>query len=347
MNKPQEIVKRVKQANPISWFLRSRFAKGFIGFVQRKQFLGYKGISWYSVFEYFVRWVDAKELHLRSSALSFSFFLSLFPTVIFFFTLIAYLPFEQSPEEILFFLEGVVPHNSFRIIKSTLIDILKHQRSGLLSVGFLLAVYFSTNGFHSLMNTLNKYGKEKETRSFWKQRMIAIILAVIVSLAILLSVFLITAGNWAIQWLDQTKYFPSKITPVLLFALNNGMVVLIILTIISCIYYFAPSKHSKWKFLTPGSVFSSVVTLLSTYLFSLYVNQFNAYNKIYGSIGALIVIMLLIYINTYILLLGYELNVVIEKALDEVRSRKRKKQNLVYVGPQNEPGTDATRVAED
>jgi membrane protein len=319
MSRQQKIVDKVKGINLMGWFIRSRFAKGFITFAQRKQFLRYKEISWYTVFEFFVRWVDKKDLHLRTSALSFSFFLSLFPTVIFFFTLIAYLPFKQSPDEILFFLEGIIPRNAFIIVKSTLVDILKHQRSGLLSIGFLLAIYFSTNGFHSLMNTLNRYGKEKETRSFWKQRMIAIILAIIVSLSVLISVLLVTGGNWLIHWFDKTKYFPSKITPSLLFILNNGIVVTIILTIVSCIYYFAPSKHSKWKFFTAGSVFACFVTLLTTYLFTLYVNQFNAYNKVYGSIGALIVVMLLIYINTYILLLGYELNVVIEKAIIEVR----------------------------
>src|SRR6187431_1243406 len=140
MNTPREIVKKVKQANPVSWFLRSRFARRFIGFLQRKQFLGYRGISWYSIFEYLIRWLDAKDLHLRSSALAFTFFLSLFLTVIFFFLLIAYLPFRQAPEEILFFLQGVIPNNAFKIIKTTLVDILKHQRSGLLSVGFVLAV---------------------------------------------------------------------------------------------------------------------------------------------------------------------------------------------------------------
>ncbi len=329
MRKPGEIVQSVRPKNLVGLFLRSRFAKGSIAFLQRKHFPGYKEISWYAVFEFFSRLVDTKDIHLSISALSFTFFLSLFPTAIFFFTLIAYLPLQQSPDEILFFLEGIIPNNAFKNIKSTLVDILKHQRSGLLSVGFVLAIYFSTNGFHSLMNTLNRYGKEKETRSFWKQRMIAIILSAIVTFAILVSVLLVTGGNWLIKWLDHTKYFPSKVTPALLFVLNNGMVVFIILTIISCIYYFAPSKNSKWTFLTPGSIFACAVTLLTTYLFSMYVNVFNAYNKIYGSIGALIVIMLLIYINTYILLLGYELNVVVEKALVEIRKGKVIKRNAV------------------
>jgi membrane protein len=105
--------------------------------------------------------------------------------------------------------------------------------------------------------------------------------------------------------------------------------VFIILTIISCIYYFAPSKHSKWTFFTPGSIFACAVTLLTTYLFSMYVNVFNAYNKVYGSIGALIVVMLLIYINTYILLLGYELNVAVEKVIQELKKGKVIKRNTV------------------
>jgi membrane protein len=318
-----------EKVNPAGAFFRSRTGKAFISFSQRKRFPGYREISWYSVIEFFIRWIDKRDLHLRSSALSFTFFLSLFPSAIFFFTLLAYLPLKRSPEEILFFLQGIVPVNTFKLIKSTLTDILKHQRGGLLSIGFLLAIYFGTNGFHSLMNTLNRYGKDKETRSFWKQRIIAIILSVIVSLAILISVLLITAGNWLIHWFDRMKYFPSKITPALLFTLNNGIVIVIILTIISCIYYFAPSKESKWRFFTPGSIFACTVTLLTTYLFSLYVNQFNAYNKVYGSIGALIVVMLLIYINTYILLLGYELNIAIEKAVTEIRKGKVIKSNTV------------------
>jgi len=327
--KPQQIVDKAKNINMVTWFLRSRFAKSFIGFIQRKQFPGYKEISWYSVLEFFIRWVDKKDLHLRSSALSFTFFLSLFPTAIFFFTLIAYLPIHKSTDEILFFLQGIIPKNAFFAVKSTLNDILKNQRGGLLSFGFLLAIYFSTNSFHSLMNTLNRYGKERETRSFWKQRMIAIILSIIVYASVGFSVILLTVGNWIIKWLNHTKYFPSKITPALLSFLNIAVVVAILLTIISCIYYFAPSKNSKWRFFTPGSIFACIVTIVTTYLFSLYVNQFNTYNKVYGSIGVLIVIMLLIYINTYIVLLGYEVNIAIEKTVDQLKKGKVIKKNTV------------------
>lgn len=317
--------------------LHSRPVKATINFLQRKTFPGYPEISWYAIVEFFIRWIDNRDLHIRASAISYTFFLALFPSVIFFFTLIAYLPLDYSPEEILFFIEKLVPANTFKAIKSTLNDILSNQRGGLLSVGFVIAIYFSTNGFHTLMNVLNKYSKQKETRSFWKQRVVAIILSVIVSVSLLTSVLLITVGNYSIQFLHKLKYFPSVITPVLLFLLNYGIVIFIILFFVSCIYYFAPSKSRSWRFFSAGSVFACISIVLTTTAFSLYVNAFNSYNKVYGSIGVLIVILLLIYINTYILLLGFELNVAIDKVISEIRKGKVIKANkVIYLKNANE-----------
>jgi membrane protein len=173
------------------------------------------------------------------------------------------------------------------------------------------------------MNILNKYSNQKETRSFWKQRLIAIILSVIVSISLLLSVLLITIGNYSIQFLHKLKYFPSVITPVLLFFLNYGLVIFIILLFVSCIYYFAPSKSHKWRFFSAGSVFACISIVLTTTLFS--------YNKVYGSIGVIIVILLLIYINTYILLMGFELNVAIDKVLEEIKKGRVIKANRVVL----------------
>lgn len=311
--------------------IRSRPAKKIIALTQKKKFPGYPEISWYAVLEFFLRWVDKKDLQLRASSLSFTFFMALFPSVIFIFTLIAYLPFGGSEDDILVFFEGIMPKSAFDTIHTTLEDILKKQRGGLLSLGFVTAMYFSTNGFVSLMNALNKYGKKKETRSFWKQRLVALILAMVVSLSLLISVILLTVGNYLIAFLDQLAYFPSKITPVLLFVLNFSIVSAIILTIVSAIYYFAPSQTSKWRFITPGSVFACITILVTTMGFSTYVNHFNSYNKVYGSIGVLIVIMLLIYLNTYILLLGYEFNVAVDKAAEEVKKGSSIKANRIVM----------------
>lgn len=321
-NKGNKVTRKLLNAKP---------AKRFIAFLQSKQFLNYEGISWYSVLEFFIRWVDRRDLQLRSTSLSFTFFLALFPSIVFIFTLIAYLPISNSHQSIMLFFEKLLPTVAYQAVQATLIDILKNQRSGLLSLGFLTAMYFSTNGFVSLMNALNRYGKQKETRTFWKKRVVAIVLALVVSVSLLLAVGLITIGNFSIRYLDKLAYFPSKITPVLLLLLNMSIVATLVLFFVSLIYYLAPNSNKAWRFISPGSLFACIIILVTTLGFSTYINAFNTYNKVYGSIGVLVVIMLLIYINTYILLLGYEFNIAIDKAVEEFKSHKTIKANRVIV----------------
>ncbi len=311
--------------------LRTGPAKRFVSYAQDKQFLSYDGISWYHVLEFFFRWVDRRDLQLRSTSLSFTFFLALFPSIIFIFTLIAYLPISNSHQSILLFFEKLLPTIAYKAVQATLVDILKNQRSGLLSLGFLTAMYFSTNGFVSLMNALNRYGKQKETRTFWKKRVVALVLALVVSVSLLLAVGLLTVGNFSIKYLDKLAYFPSKITPVLLVLLNISIVATLVLFFVSLIYYLAPNSNKAWSFISPGSVFACVSILITTLGFSAYINAFNTYNKVYGSIGVLVVIMLLIYINTYILLLGYEFNIAIDKAVAEIKAQKLVRTNKANV----------------
>jgi membrane protein len=312
--------------------LKNKFVREVITFLKAKHIPGYVEISWFALLEFCFRWFDQRDMKMRARSLSFSFFLSLFPSAIFFFTLIAYLPFTKT-HDILFLLSQVVPENTFKVISSTINDILHHQRGSLLSVGFITAMYFSTNGFHSLMNLLNIYSKQKETRPFFKQRIVALILAFTVSVALLIAVLLLTFGSRGIRLMNKLEYFPSKSTPILLSGLNYLIVVGICMTIVSTIYFWAPSKTRKFKFVSPGSVFATISILFTSSVFSFYVNHFNSYNKVYGSIGAVIVVMMLIYINTYIILLGFELNVTIDKTLFTMRKNKHeiKPNKVIYL----------------
>jgi membrane protein len=313
---------KLLHTKPIRWLYKV---------TQRVSFPGNKNVSLYAVMEFFVRSVGKKDIQMRSSALSFTFFLALFPTVIFFFTVIAYLPVKQDHDKILFFISTLVPKSAYETLKDTLEDILKNQRGDLLSFGFLSAIYFSTNGFHSLMDSLNKYSNTTENRPFWKQRMVAIGLAIFISVLILISVVLITSASFAIKWLDKQDFITQSIAKIGLQSLNYLVAGGICLTIVSAIFYFAPAKIRKWSFVSSGSVFSCIVILITTTGFSFYVNHFNTYNKVYGSIGVLIVIMMLIYINTFILLLGYELNVALEAAKLQAEKNKayREKSNFI------------------
>jgi membrane protein len=301
---------------------------------------GNKEVSLYAVLEFFIRNIGKSELNLRASALAFTFFLSLFPTVIFFFTLIAYLPLKYTPDEILSTIQQAIPPNVYDTIRETLDDILKNQRGSLLSIGFISALYFSTNGFHNLMDLLNKYSHFKENRSFWKQRLVAVGLALFVTTLIILSVTMLTLGTVVISYLEKVKYFPSKTIPTLITLFNFFVVGLIVLGIIGAIYFYAPAKQRKWNFFSTGAVFATVITLITTYGFSQYVNHFNSYNKVYGSIGVLIAIMVLIQINTFILLLGYDLNVALDLALNQARKNKARisgENKIIYIQDSPKP----------
>ena len=313
--------------------LHSRLTKNLFHFLQSKSFPGYSEVTWYSVFEFFIRWVDTRDIHIRASSLAYTFFLSLFPSAIFIFTLIAYLPFQHAHNDILNFFASILPTTAYSAIKSTLEDILKKHHSGLLSFGFISALYFSTNGFVSLMKAFNRYGMQKERRSFWKQRLVAILLASVVSLSFLVSILLVTVGNFLIHKLQDMSVLPKIFTSIMLGSLNYIIVAFIVLTIISTVYYLAPSNNriASWRFISPGSVFACLVILLTTIGFSYYVNHFNSYNKVYGSIGVIIVVMLLIYINTYILLLGYEFNMAIDKTVAEIRKHGAVNANRVKI----------------
>jgi membrane protein len=310
---------------PVKWVVKKTTAMSMPG---------NRGVSVFAVLEFFIRNIFKSDLNLRASALSFTFFLALFPTVIFFFTLIAYLPLSYTHDEILFFIAESIPRNVYETIQETLNDILKNQRSGLLSVGFVSAMYFSTNGFHTLMNLLNKYSHIQESRPFWKQRLVAIGLAFFISILIIVSVLMVTTGTILISYLEKVKYFPSGIIPFLISGFNIFIVGLIVMGIVSAIYYIAPAKRPNWNFLSTGSLSATIIILITTYGFSQYVNNFNSYNKVYGSIGALIVIMMLIYINTFILLMGFDLNVAVDQAINQAKknARSRKKENkIIYI----------------
>jgi membrane protein len=333
-------------------FLNSKFEKPIRWLYKKTAALsmpGNKDVSVYAVLEYFVRNLGKSELNLRASALSFTFFLALFPTVIFFFTLIAYLPLSYSTDEILFFIEQSIPKNVFQTINETLIDILKNQRANLLSLGFLSAMYFSTNGFHSLMNLLNRSSQIKENRSFLKQRLIAIGLAFFVTILILFSVLLVTTVTILISYLEKVSYFPSQVIPLMISGLNIALSGLIVIGIVSAIYYIAPAKRPNWGFFSTGSISATFIILLTTYGFSQYVNNFNSYNKVYGSIGVLIVIMMLIYINTFILLMCFDLNVAVDQALHQEKKNKLRRtteNKIIYIEePSNTlDSTDATKA---
>ena len=270
--------------------------------------LGFEGLPIYTVLDFFFKEIQKEHLNTKSTSLAFSFFLAIFPATIFLFTLIPYIPINNFQDQLLNILAQVLPATAFEAVQTTLTDIIKNQNGGLLTFGFIAALFFSSNGIMALMRNFNKASLMLDKRPAWKKRRTAILLTFVISIMLIIGVSLIVAGNYIISLLEQYELFKGAFIRYSLVALNWIIILLLFFSIISTLYYFAPAATKKFKFISAGSSLATLLSIGSSSGFAFYVNNFNSYNKIYGSIGTLIVIMIWLYLNSMILLIGFELN---------------------------------------
>ncbi len=275
---------------------------------------GFEGLPLYEVGDFFIKRLSEKELQTRARSLAFSFFLALFPAIIFIFTLIPYIPVASFPERLLALLQDLLPANTFEAAQETIEDIILHQRGGLLSFGFLFALFVSADGIMALMTWFNRSYHGKEQRSAWKFRLMAIALTITLAFLVFLAIGLIVTSEFIYYYLEEKNILASSAQLTLL-SIGKWIILLsLCFSAISLLYYYGPSKHDKLRFISAGSSLATLLIVLTSLGFNYFITNFGQYNKVYGSIGTLIVILIWIYINSFVLLVGYELNVSIRKA---------------------------------
>ena len=301
---------------------QNRYYLKLIDIIQKVK-LGKDKIGLYDAIIIFLQKMRDDKLIISANGVAFSFTLAIFPAIIFIFTLTPYIQNffpDVTNDEIIGFLENILPANLYAAADSTIHDIINKQRGGLLSFGFVLTLILSTNGMTSLMNAFNSSYKTVETRGFFKMRFIATILTFILAMSVLISVALLVVGQQLLENNSIRELLQDNISIDLIFILRLVILFAIFQVAISSIYSLAPAVHKRWHFLSIGSVFSTLASLIASFGFSYYVNNFGTYNKLYGSIGVLIVLMLWLFILSLILLVGFEMNA----ALDKVKYDKLK-----------------------
>ncbi len=275
---------------------------------------GFDGMPLYDVGYFFIRALIEGSLTTRAAAIAFSFYLALFPAIIFVFTLIPYIPIHNFQNELIALLESVLPHNAYLTFKSTLEDIIIHQNGGWLSMGFFAALIFSTNGFNSMIDAFNATHFKFETRSWIAQRLIAIVLVFIIFSLTLIAVSLIVMGRTVSEYLVLHKIIQTDFAFYLISTGKWIIVLALFFFSISFLYYLAPAKKVKFRFISAGSTLATLLTIVISLGFSFYINNFGQYNALYGSIGTIIVILMWLYLNSITLLVGFELNASIKNA---------------------------------
>lgn len=305
--------------------LEAPLIKTIISWSKQLVLPGFEGIPLYDVLHFFFQQTQKIGLQERAASIAFNFLMAIPPLLIFVFTLLAYIPGSKNLyEEILVLMQHIVPdEQTFKMIKKVLDDFFK-TGTGTLSFGLLLAIYFSSNATLTIMRTFRKsmLHIEVEDRNFIEIRLSAIRLTLIIVLLIMATIMIMLTQTIVLNWITDSLGIENHIINFL-FNLGNILVTfLLIFMAIGMIYRYAPHVQKKWKIRSPGAILATLLIIAFTYLFSYWVNNIASYNKVYGSLGSILILMFLVFVNSLVLLIGFELNVSINSVKTIASKRK-------------------------
>lgn len=288
---------------------------------------GFNEMPLYYVLVYFFRGLFNGVLTYRAAAIAYNFFLALIPLILFLFTLIPYVTTANYQNELLDLLDDVIPSNIYSMVESTLVEIISRPKSGLLSLGFLMAIYFSTNGVDAILEGFNQTYHRIEIWPWWKQKIRAFLLMVVMSFLGFISMIFLTSGKFIINTLAKFDIIAGNVTFYLLMVVQWLVVVIVLLLSVSTLYYFGQRKDKKehYRYFSPGSILSTALFIVGGLLLKSYFENFSNYNVLYGSIGSLIILLVWLFYNSLIILIGFELNTSIRRTaeISEIKSWKK------------------------
>lgn len=288
--------------------------KQVVDFLKLIRIPGLKGFSIYNLLELYVVGIVRGALTSRAGSISFSFFMALFPFLLFVLNLIPFVPIffqiEQFDIVLLDFIESLLPSDTHDFFTTIFNDIQSKPRGGLLSSVFVLSILLSANGINAIFSSFEVSYHVKEFRNIFKQYFYSLGVSILLALLLLVAVI----GFIYFKVLLQ-NVLPQTIDSVLW--AQYIFFILLAYFSISILYYFGTIEGKLMRFFSPGALMTTLLFILTTYLFGIYIDQFSNYNQLYGSIGALLIFMLYSWINSIVLLLGFELNAVISHLKQE------------------------------
>lgn len=275
---------------------------------------GFGGVPLYDVLVYFIRGFTQVNLIDRAAAVAFYVFLALFPAILFLFTLLPYFPLQGITQNVLEALQSFLPPGTYESVASTINQIMSIQHGGLMSIGLLLAFYFSTSAISSFFRGFNMGDSEFGQLPFFKIQLYSILVMIMFVLLLVVSIALITAGQRILPIFFTKIHFYNSFVVLLINILRWLIVIFALIIAMSLLYYFGNPRAKKFKLFTPGSLLFAGLFIVGTMLFNFYISNISTYNLLYGSIGGLIIFVIWIYFNCILILIGYELNKSITKA---------------------------------
>ena len=301
----------------------------------------------YDVLRIFIQQLKKDDINERAGSMAFSYTIALFPLILFLLNLIPYLQdfFPMvTTENMLSFLQSIIPLGIYENLETTLMDIVSKPRQSLLSFGFFFALFASTQGVISMMTSFNSVYKTRENRGFFRSHLVAvsIVFALVVTILTASSVMII--GSLLLEALGNLQLFNSSFMVILIGSFKFLILLSVFYITSAYIFRFAPAIHDKWRFFSTGAQLAGFLITLSFYGFIFYIENFASYNKLYGSIGTLIGLMLWLWITSLIILVCFEVNVSLDLAEEKQKERENRRK-IFPPTPANKNVTSASTTS--
>jgi membrane protein len=299
--------------------------KWFIELFQKIKIPGLEGMNLYDLLEMYISGIIKGALTARAGSIAFSFFIALFPFALFVLTLIPFVPIEGFQNDFMSFIFKVMPSKEASdAVSYVLNDIANNKYGELLSFGFILSIFLMTNGVNAIFSGFEFTYHDIQTRTVLRQYIVSLLISLVLAFLLLITVGVIIFLEFFVNSLTRQGIVGDA-------SFWIGLIQVLILIImvfvgISILYYFGTKEGKKRSFFSAGTIFTIILFIINFKIFKIYIEKFAQYNQLYGSIGTVLVIMLFIWLNSIILLLGFELNASLLK-LQQRNLEKKTDQN--------------------
>lgn len=304
MSEKKTLEQRLMRFKPFCWIVAG---------LNRVVVPGFEGMTLLELIRAYLTGIIKGALGSRAGSIAYSFFMAIFPALIFLLNLVPYVPIDQFDIKFMAFIYELIPAQSLDFFKPIIIDIAQSERAGLLSFAGVLALFLTANGVNTIFSGFEGSHYNEINRSFFRQYFVALATSIILALLLVTTIAVVFYFGYVLDTLKQRDFMSTDLDIALLRIGKNLFLLIMIYAVIATLYYFGTKDGRQSRFFSPGALMTTILFMISTFAFGIYIDTFGRYNELYGSIGALLIMMLYIWLNSNLILLGFELNATLRK----------------------------------
>jgi membrane protein len=297
-----------------------RYKAGLIEKLKAWQLPGMDGLTFWDLTKTYYNGIVYGTFSARASAISYSFFMALFPFILFILNLIPFIGIPNFQEEVLLFVNDLLPAQAAGAFDNIFREIALQENTGLLTIAFITSIFLMTNGINAIFDGFERSYHTDVNRGFFRQYAVSLAVSIMLAIFMLIGVAITLGVEYWISELRAEDIMTENSKTIWFIILRYAVLIFLLFVFIGTLYYTGTRDGRQTHFFSLGALISVILTLVLSYLYGIYIDNFSSYNEIYGSIGALLILMVYIWLNANILLLGFELNASFRK----LRARKLK-----------------------